>query len=82
MQCDFDRYKSDFKSLISTQEWFLHAECDFDTYECDYNNHEHDYETHDYDLYKHELNFNTMRVILTRTNKHYSKIIKKIQIWF
>jgi hypothetical protein len=35
------------------QKWFLHAECGYDTHECD--------------LYTLELNFNTMRVTLTRS---------------
>jgi hypothetical protein len=54
-------------SVISIrQEWFLHAECDFDTYECyydthecDYDKHECDYAIHEYDLYTQKLNFNS-----------------------
>jgi hypothetical protein len=57
-ECDFTR-----------RVWFSQTrEYDFDTYECDYDTHESDYDTHDCDLFSHELNFNTMRVTLTRTN--------------
>jgi hypothetical protein len=38
------------------------------TYECDYDTHECDLYTHECDLCTHELNFNTVRVTLTRIN--------------
>jgi hypothetical protein len=51
-----------------------------DTYDCDI--HERDYDTHEYDLYTHELNFNMMRVTLTRTNENERKITKNFRIRF
>jgi hypothetical protein len=90
--CGFNMHKKDFY----TQSVILDTyECDFYTqsvvftclliltrmnvtttltYECDY-------DTQECELYTHELNFNTMRVILTST-KTSRKIYKKIQIGF
>jgi hypothetical protein len=72
---------------FNMDKWFIDAECDFDTYECDYDTHKCDYDTHECDLYTHELNFNTMCVTLTRTNKKFRikfwlAAIPHARVWF
>jgi hypothetical protein len=69
-ECDYNTYDCNFisdKSVFYTQSviltrkvWFWHLKCDYDTHECAY-------DTHEVDLYMHEMNFNSMRVTLTRT---------------
>jgi hypothetical protein len=56
---------------VNSRLRFKHAQQCFDTPKWDYDMHEWDYVMHECDLYTNELNFNTMRVILTRTNKKF-----------
>jgi hypothetical protein len=73
-----------------TQEWFIHPECDVDTYECDYDTHENDYDTHesDYDTYTCQkptlrveitllCDVHTHSVMNTRTS-----VISERKVWF
>jgi hypothetical protein len=55
-------------TLTTTHKSDFYTQCDYDTYECNYDTHECGYDTHEGDLYTYELNFNTIRVTLTRTN--------------
>jgi hypothetical protein len=65
------------------QEWFLHAECDVETYECVYDTHKRDYNT--YTCHNHTLrveitllcDVHTNTVMNTRTN-----IISERKVWF
>jgi hypothetical protein len=81
MHCDFARTNviTTLTTVISTlirviyarRVWLWHAWCEYDT-------HERDNGTHECDLYTHELNFNMVRVNLTRKSKinvrlHYQK---------
>jgi hypothetical protein len=48
------------------REWFLHEECDFETYECDYGTQECDYDTVECDLYTQSVILALTSVIDTR----------------
>jgi hypothetical protein len=50
MHCNFNTHECD-DDTHDAQEWFIYAECDFDTLECDYEcDYEYDNDTHDCDL--------------------------------